>query len=165
VIVILWFVPAPVEIFATQGKYMKLHISTHLIHKQNGKHLLIQRSGTTYFPSYLSLVAGHVEPGETPVQALVREVTEEIGVTLPLSGIKFSKVLHRRLPDRVYADYFFSVYRLPNAPKIMELNKISEISYFDLESIKTRVVPYIFAALTHPGPYMDFDETETAGRI
>jgi 8-oxo-dGTP diphosphatase len=34
------------------------------------------------FPNHWDLIGGHVEPGETPDQALVREVEEEIGVKL-----------------------------------------------------------------------------------
>ena len=34
------------------------------------------------FPNHWDLIGGHVEEGETPEQALVREVKEEIGIDL-----------------------------------------------------------------------------------
>ena len=34
------------------------------------------------FPNHWDLIGGHVETGETPAQALVREVREEIGIAL-----------------------------------------------------------------------------------
>ena len=35
------------------------------------------------FPNHWDFFGGHVEVGETPEQALVREVMEELGVNLP----------------------------------------------------------------------------------
>jgi 8-oxo-dGTP diphosphatase len=36
------------------------------------------------YPGYWGLFGGHIEPGETPEIAVVREVQEEIGYTLPI---------------------------------------------------------------------------------
>jgi 8-oxo-dGTP diphosphatase len=36
------------------------------------------------YPGYWGLFGGHIEPGETPEIAVVREVEEEIGYTLPI---------------------------------------------------------------------------------
>lgn len=60
------------------------------------------------------LPKGHLEPGETPEQAAVREVREETGVTgrilVPLSGIDYWFVERgrRRIHKRV--DYFLLDY-------------------------------------------------------
>jgi mutator protein MutT len=43
--------------------------------------LLAKRSETkAFYPGVWDLVGGHCEPGETPVETLVRELEEEIGV-------------------------------------------------------------------------------------
>jgi 8-oxo-dGTP diphosphatase len=64
------------------------------------------------FPNYWDFFGGHVEVGETPEQALVREVMEELGVNLPgwdffrcyecLSGDAYSntKYIYRARIDR-----------------------------------------------------------------
>jgi 8-oxo-dGTP diphosphatase len=36
------------------------------------------------YPGYWALFGGHIEPGETPEAAVVREVMEEIGYALPI---------------------------------------------------------------------------------
>jgi mutator protein MutT len=49
---------------------------------RDGRLLLARRSPTKrFFPSCWDLIGGHVEAGETPAEALVREIREEVGVT------------------------------------------------------------------------------------
>lgn len=45
------------------------------------------------YPSQIGIFGGHVEPGETPEQAVVREAAEELSV----SGVPFALVGHRHL--------------------------------------------------------------------
>jgi 8-oxo-dGTP diphosphatase len=60
--------------------------------------LLVHRSPDRRdFPARWSLPGGHVEPGEPPVDALVRELREELGVEAVVSGAP-SLHLERR-PD------------------------------------------------------------------
>ena len=138
---------------------MKTYVSTHLVHQQDGKHLLLRRSGGPYYSGFLSLVAGHVEPGETPSAALVREAKEEIGVVFTQADLTFRLVIYRRLPDRVYVDYFFAVQKLDREPLIMEPDKASEIGYFEIADVQDQMVPYVVAALRTQLPYLEFDET------
>lgn len=44
---------------------------------------------TIYYPGQWGLFGGHIEPGETPDIAVIREVHEEIGYTLPPTVTKF----------------------------------------------------------------------------
>ncbi len=137
---------------------MQTQVSTHLIHEKDGKHLMIRRAGSAYYPGFFSLVAGHVEPPETPLEALVREVEEEIGVRLPPGDVSFAKVLHRRLPDRIYIDYFFKTERMPAVWQICEPEKISEIGMFDPGALRDQIVPYVWAVLSSPQTYQEFEE-------
>ena len=50
--------------------------------------LLLQRSaGAKHFPSQWDLPGGKVDPGEAFDQALIREVTEETGLVVALTGL------------------------------------------------------------------------------
>ena len=59
--------------------------------------LVHRRADRRDFPDRWSLPGGHVEPGEPPVDALVRELREELGVEAVVSGAP-SLHLERR-PD------------------------------------------------------------------
>jgi len=59
-------------------------IAQALLFDRDGRLLIYLRDDKANipFPNHWDLIGGHVEPGETPDQALVREVKEEIGVNL-----------------------------------------------------------------------------------
>ena len=59
-------------------------IAQALLFDRDGKLLIYLRDDkpTIPFPNHWDLFGGHVEEGETPEQALCRELREEIGVTL-----------------------------------------------------------------------------------
>lgn len=42
----------------------------------------MRRRGSGYYDGWYSVPAGHVEAGELPVDRLVREAREELGITL-----------------------------------------------------------------------------------
>ena len=61
-----------------------IEIAQALIFDRDDKLLIYLRDDkpTIPFPNHWDLFGGHVEAGETPAQALCRELQEEIGVTL-----------------------------------------------------------------------------------
>lgn len=64
----------------------KMHYSVGAIIKKGNKYLLIDRR---QYPLGFAGIAGHVDEGETPGQALIREVKEESGL-----DVKNFKLIH-----------------------------------------------------------------------
>lgn len=66
-------------------------IAAIIFENDKGEFLLYLRDNkpTIPFPDHWDLIGGHVEEGETPEQALVREVKEELG--MDLKDYKFYK--------------------------------------------------------------------------
>jgi mutator protein MutT len=60
----------------------------------DGKVLICQRSRTDSFPLKWEFPGGKVEAGETPAQALAREVLEELGAHA-IIGTEFLRVRHK----------------------------------------------------------------------
>lgn len=55
-------------------------VAAAVIERPDGCFLLGQRAPGTFYPGYWEFPGGKVEPGETPLAALVRELHEELGI-------------------------------------------------------------------------------------
>ncbi len=56
------------------------HVAAAVLWREDGSYLLGQRAADTFYPGYWEFPGGKVEAGETPRQALVRELHEELGI-------------------------------------------------------------------------------------
>lgn len=60
---------------------MKLtHVAAAVLIRPDGSFLLGQRASDTFYPGYWEFPGGKVEAGETPRDALIRELREELGI-------------------------------------------------------------------------------------
>ena len=64
---------------------IEIQIAQALLFDRNNRLLIYLRDNKPEipFPNQWDFFGGHVEEGETPEQALVREIKEELGVELP----------------------------------------------------------------------------------
>lgn len=67
-----------------------MHYSVGAVIERDGKYLLIDRATE---PFGFAGIAGHIDVGETPDDALKREVLEEVGLTVT----KYGKITEREL--------------------------------------------------------------------
>ena len=73
--------------------------------------LLARRAGTGFEDGRYGPVGGHLEPGETLVQAAIRECEEEIGVRLEPAALELLGVTHYTSPTGDGIDFFFRATR------------------------------------------------------
>ncbi|PKO84544.1 MAG: DNA mismatch repair protein MutT [Betaproteobacteria bacterium HGW-Betaproteobacteria-11] len=57
-------------------------VAAAVIERPDGRFLLGQRAADTFYPGYWEFPGGKIEPGETPLAALCRELNEELGITV-----------------------------------------------------------------------------------
>ena len=55
-------------------------VAAAVLLRPDGSFLLGQRAADTFYPGYWEFPGGKVEPGESPAQALARELSEELGI-------------------------------------------------------------------------------------
>lgn len=117
--------------------------AVYLMPLQDDNILLLERQNTGYMDGRYSFVAGHVEPGESVTDAMIREAREEAGMTVRLENLQFSHVCHRRSSDFLYYDFFFRTEQWMGEIVNLEPEKCSDLSWFPLCSLPENTIPYI----------------------
>jgi 8-oxo-dGTP diphosphatase len=109
--------------------------------------LLQLRSGTGYRDGHWACAAaGHVEAGESVVEAALREAREEIGVRIAPADLVPLCAMHRThgngkpVDERV--DFFFTCTRFDGLPRLLERHKTADLRWFDLDGLPEPVVPH-----------------------
>ncbi|MBR5129852.1 MAG: NUDIX domain-containing protein [Alphaproteobacteria bacterium] len=83
---------------------------------------------TDIFNGYYLLPGGHVDEGERVIDAAIRELKEELGITVIAQDLQFIMVK----PDEKYINFFFRVLKWQGIPHNMEPEKHADIAWLDL---------------------------------
>jgi len=120
--------------------------AVHLVLQRGDEVLLTRRMNTGYFDGYYSLVAGHLEGGETVSQATIREAQEEIGIEIEPNILKLVGVMHR-LSDTERIEFFLSTDRWQGDITNREPDKCDDVRWFNISELPEMTIPYITQAL------------------
>jgi ADP-ribose pyrophosphatase YjhB (NUDIX family) len=132
----------------------KLVPESHLFLVRDGRILLLRRANTDYEDGKYSVVAGHIEDGETAREAICREAREEAGIKLSPDDLAFAQVVHRA--DRGQrVGFFFSALRWRGEPRNAEPHK----------GERFRLVPARCAAGRHGALRASRDRALARGRV
>jgi 8-oxo-dGTP diphosphatase len=115
--------------------------------------LLQLREGTGYMDGHwAAAAAGHVEAGESALDAAVREAAEELGIGIaaddlvPLCAMHRTIAQHGPVDERV--DFFFECRGWTGDPRTQEADKSADLRWFDLTALPQPVVPHELQVLT-----------------
>ncbi|MGV1003922.1 MAG: NUDIX hydrolase [Candidatus Nanopelagicales bacterium] len=117
-----------------------------------GRVLLQKRAGTGFMDGHwAAAAAGHVDPGESALAAVIREAREELGVELAAADVQPVTTMHRcqiaDSPIDQRVDFFFSARHWSGEPRTMEPGKSAGIRWFALDALPTPVVAHELAVL------------------
>ncbi len=128
---------------------------------RRGRDVLLQlRQNTGYRDGHwATAAAGHVEAGESVLEAGVREAAEELGVSLDAVDLVPITAMHRTagnglaIDERV--DFFFECWTWRGEPRLVEPDKAADLGWFDLAALPEPLVPheaYVLGGLSPDGP-------------
>jgi 8-oxo-dGTP diphosphatase len=138
----------------------KFPVTVHLLFFREGQILLSRRFNTGYADGQYSVPAGHLDGGETVMDAAAREAEEEVGIKLEADDMTFSTVMHRmegnKEDERV--DFFVHVHQWQGEPFNAEPDKCDDLCWVDVHQLPVNVVPYVRQALGNHLAKVPFDE-------
>jgi len=123
---------------------LKIKTAVYIILEKDNKILFLRRYNTGWADGMLTLPSGHIDVGEFPSQAAVREVQEEVAVQVNIKDLKLVHVLYEK---DVYIDFYFKVEKWVGEPKLAEPDKCNELKWGSLTEVGNEMVPKIKLAL------------------
>lgn len=121
-------------------------VTIHLFFIKNDEILLLRRYNTGYEDGNYSVVAGHLDGGETVKEAAIREVKEEAGVDVKEENVEIVGVMHRKAGDE-RVDFFAVVKDWSGEIQNLEPHKCDDLRFFSLNNLPPNVIPYISKAI------------------
>ena len=122
--------------------------ASYIFFIKDGQILLSRRFQTAFEDGQYSLPAGHTEPGETFTQTLIREIQEEVGITLSPGDVIVSHIMHRHSQyGRDYVDVFYTAKDWTGTPVNTEPEKCDDLSWFPLDNLPENTIPYVRQAI------------------
>lgn len=104
--------------------------------------LFLHRYNTGFGDGQYGLVGGKVEPGETALKAIKREVSEETALDIAESAFELVHVLHRKGTETEFIALFFKAdISTMHLPKNNEPDKHDEVRFFDIGQLPDNVLP------------------------
>jgi 8-oxo-dGTP pyrophosphatase MutT (NUDIX family) len=119
-----------------------------LLLNPDGRVLFGRRQNTAFEDGAWHVPAGHLEAGESVVQALIREAKEEVGVAIAAEDVEFAHIMHSSSSGG-RAAFFFAVRQWDGTPENREPKKCGELAWFSLDALPDRMIGYCREALDY----------------
>lgn len=132
-------------------------VAVHIFLRRQDQVLLLRRHNTGYEDGNYSVVAGHVEFGETVTAAAVREAQEEVGIRLDEQDLKIVGVMHRR-SEAERVDFFVECSNWEGEVVNQEPDKCDDLRWVTVGDWPTNTIPYVRRALSAKGQSVWFEQ-------
>ncbi len=119
--------------------------AVYILLEKDGKILLGRRCNTGYQDGNYQVPAGHVEEGELPTEAIIRETKEEVNVDLVLNDLELVHVGYRPKhdPSGDRVDLFFKAKKWRGEVKNMEPDKCEDLNWFSWDNLPENTVFHV----------------------
>lgn len=123
--------------------------ASYLFLRRGDEILLARRCNTGYQDGNYAVPAGHLDAGEVPTEALVREVKEEIGIDIDAADAKLVhtsfRPKHDETGDRV--DYYFEVRKWEGEVENLEPGKCDDMRWVSVHDLPENMTPHVRVAI------------------
>lgn len=128
-----------------------------VILERDGEVFLLRRANTGWADGYLTLPSGHVDKGDMPREAAIKEAKEEAGVEISINDLVFVHTDYVR--DR-YVNFYFKATKWSGEPIIGEPHLASEAVWADFNSLPDDIIAQVKNMFEHYKSQSYFSERE-----
>jgi len=116
-----------------------------ILERDDGCILLMRRCNTGYQDGNYNLPSGHVEDGELPKAAMVREAKEEIGIDVTEDDLEFVHASYRPKHDETgnRVDLFFCTKIWSGQVINAEPDKCDDLKWMDPDDLPANMTPHV----------------------
>jgi 8-oxo-dGTP diphosphatase len=108
--------------------------------------LLHKRKNTGWMDGWYDAPSGHVEPGESILNAAAREVQEEAGIKVKAKDLKLFHISKSDTNKR-YTYFIFKVSQWSGQPVLAEPDLAEDLDFYSIKHLPTKIPPYTKAGL------------------
>lgn len=108
---------------------------------------LQRRFQTRFEDGKYGVPAGHLDGNETAKEGCVREIKEEIGITLLPNDLNLVHVMHRKAQNEERIDFLMTAAAYNGEITNCEPEKCDDLQWFSLDSLPENMVDYVKVAL------------------
>lgn len=122
---------------------LKVVPAVFVIVVKDGKVLLLRRANTTWLDGWYDLPAGHLEDQEHLKDGAIRELKEEVNLTVKSEDLKLVHLYqNHHHADAPHYGYIFLAKKWSGVPKIMEPDKCDDLKFFSINNLPHKIGPY-----------------------
>lgn len=134
-----------------------------ILERDDGCILLMRRCNTGYQDGNYNLPSGHVEDGELPKAAMVREAKEEIGIDVVENDLEFVHASYRPKHDETgnRVDFFFCAKKWSGEIINAETNKCDDLKWADPDDLPRNTTPHVRKIIEDIGEGIMYSEIDT----
>jgi 8-oxo-dGTP diphosphatase len=118
------------------NKTLQIKAAVVIIPRKEGKILLFRRQNTGWEDGKYTVPSGNIDKGELPKEAALRELKEETGL---IANIEDLKLVHIDFVKDSVINFYFIIEEWIGKPKLIELNKSSDMDWFDLDNLPENI--------------------------
>ncbi len=133
---------APIERF-------RPYLAVELLLRKGDKVLMQRRFKTGWADGWYNQVSGHVDTREFAIQSMVREAKEEADIIIKPEDLNLVHIqqLIPKPGQKEFVYFYFECKKWKGEPKIMEPEKHDDLSWFPLDNLPEKTIPYIRTAI------------------
>jgi mutator protein MutT len=123
--------------------------AVYIILEKDDKILIARRCNTGYEDGNYQVPAGHVDEGELPTEAMVREAKEEIGIKINSQDLELVHTMyrtkHNETGDRL--DLFFKAHTWSGEVSNTEPHKCDDLCWVEPDKLPNNFTPHVRYAI------------------